>query len=170
MNLCEFFEYMDPETDVIVEWNEEVIFSAKVCDISEEESVMYWIRPESIVFKDGVMLIKVEHQEEINKQIKENRKSAFLEDVTNHADNIKERIRILEAIVWAQKHHNQIMYMSENAEGSVEFRGQLMEQCGFDENQAQAIMDMRNRAFTRQERERVLEEFQMLLCKEKILS
>ena len=93
MNLSDFFEYMDPETVVIVEWNGEVIFSSKVCDISEEESVMYWIRSESIILKDdGEMLIKVVHQEEINKQIKENRKSACSEDVTNHADSIKGRI------------------------------------------------------------------------------
>ena len=61
MNLCDFFEYMDPETDVIVEWNGEKIFSSKVCNISEDETVMYWIKSESIVLKDGVMLIPVEH-------------------------------------------------------------------------------------------------------------
>ena len=69
MNLCDFFEYMDPETDVIVEWNGENIFSSKVCNISEDESVMYWIKSESIVLKDGVMIIPVEHQDEINKRI-----------------------------------------------------------------------------------------------------
>ena len=71
MNLCDFFEYMDPETDVIVEWNGEKIFSSKVCNISEDESVMYWIKSGSIVFKDGVMLIPVEHQDEINKYANE---------------------------------------------------------------------------------------------------
>lgn len=168
MNLCEFFECMESETVVTVEWNGEAIFSAKICDISEDESVMYWIKSESIVLKDGVMLIPVEHQDEINKQIEESRKSVFLEDVTNCADSIKSRKRNLEAIVWAQEHHNQIMYMSENAKDSVDFREQLMEQFGFNENQAQAIMDMRNRSFTIQERECVQEELQMLLCKEKI--
>ena len=64
MNLCEFFECMDPETIVIVEWNGENIFSSKVCNISEDESVMYWIKSESIVFKDGVMIIPVEYQRE----------------------------------------------------------------------------------------------------------
>ena len=170
MNLCDFFEYMDPETDVIVEWNGEKIFSSKVCNISEDETVMYWIKSESIVLKDGVMLIPVEHQEEINKRIEENRKSVCLVDVANHADSINERIKKLEAIVWAQEHHNQIMYMSKKAKDSVDFREQLIEQFGFDENQAQAIMDMRNRAFTTQERERVQEELQRLLCKQKHFS
>ena len=59
MNLCEFFECMDPETVVIVECNGENIFLSKVCDISEDESVAYWIKSKSIVFKDGVMLIPV---------------------------------------------------------------------------------------------------------------
>ena len=72
MNLCDFFEYMDPETDVIVEWNGENIFSSKVCNISEDESVMYWIKLESIVLKDGAMIIPVEHQDEINKRIEAN--------------------------------------------------------------------------------------------------
>lgn len=170
MNLCEFFECMDSETDVIVEWNGENIFSSKVCNISEDESVMYWIKSESIVLKDGVMIIPVEHQDEINKRIEANRKSAGLEDVTDRADNIKGRIRNLEAIVWTYEHHNQIMYMSDNAKDSMDFRKQLKEQFGFDENQAQAIMDMRNKSFTLQERERVQEELQRLLCKQKHLS
>ena len=71
MNLSDFFEYMNPETVVIVEWNGEAMFSSKVCDISEDESVMYWIRSESIILKDGVMLIPVEHQEE-NKKFSSN--------------------------------------------------------------------------------------------------
>lgn len=99
MNLSEFFEYMDSETIVVVEWNGEAIFSSKICDISEDESVMYGIKSESIVLKDGVMLIQVEHQDEINNQIEENRNNASLEDVTNRVDNISGRIRILEAIV-----------------------------------------------------------------------
>ena len=71
MNLCEFFECMDPETVVIVECNGENIFFSFVCDISEDESVAYWIKSKSIVFKDGVMLIPVEHQDEINKYANE---------------------------------------------------------------------------------------------------
>lgn len=65
MNLCDFFEYIDPETNVIVVWKGENIFSSKVCNISEDESVMYWIKSESIVLKeDGVMIIPVEHQDD----------------------------------------------------------------------------------------------------------
>ena len=71
MNLCEFFECMAPETVVIVECNGENVFSSKVCNISEDESVAYWIKSKSIVFKDGVMLIPVEHQDEINKYANE---------------------------------------------------------------------------------------------------
>lgn len=71
MNLGEFFECMSPETVVVIEWNGEEIFSSKIGDISEDEAVLYWIKAESIVFKDGVMYIPVEHQDENNKQIDE---------------------------------------------------------------------------------------------------
>ena len=158
MNLSEFFECMDSETLVVVEWNGEAIFSSKICDISEDESVMYWIKSESIVLKDGVMLIQVEHQDEINNQIEENRNNASLEDVTNRVNSISGRIRILEAIVWAQEHHAQILYISEKSEDATDFRTQLVEQFSFDDNQAQAIIDMRNRVFTLQERTRISEE------------
>lgn len=62
------------------------------------------------------------------------------------------------------------MYISDKSKDSMDFRNQLIEQFGFEEDQAQAIMDMRNRAFTIQGRECVQEELQMLLCKEKHLS
>ncbi|MGN0494769.1 MAG: hypothetical protein ACI4GW_00940 [Lachnospiraceae bacterium] len=88
----------------------------------------------------------------------------FAEYIADYTDSIKERISILEAVAWAQEHHNQIMYMSDTAKDYEDFKCQLMEQYGFDENQAQAIIDMSNRNFTMQERERVREELNMLLC------
>lgn len=167
MNLGEFFECMAPETMVVIEWNGEEIFSSKICDISEDESVFYWIKAGSIVFKDGVMYIPVKYQDEINKQIEGSKNCACIEDVVNRVDNIRRRIRNLEAIVWAQEHHAQMMHISEESEDTTDFRNQLMEQFSFHRNQAQAIIDMRNGVFTLQERRRVREELRMLLCKEK---
>lgn len=161
MNLNEFSECMAPETIVVIEWNGEEIFSSKICDISEDESVLYWIITESIVLKDGVMHIPVEHQDTINKQLEENLDSAFIEDIANRVDDF--RIRNLEAIVWAQEHHAQIMYISDKSENTTDFKNQLMEQFSFDRAQAETIIDMRNRVFTLQERKRAREELQMLL-------
>ena len=62
------------------------------------------------------------------------------------------------------------MHISEKSEDTTDFRTHLVEQFSFDENQAQAIIDMRNRVFTLQERKRISEELQLLLCKEKTLS
>ena len=166
MNLSEFFECMNPETSVAIEWNGEEIFSSKVCDISEDESVMYWIKAESIVLKDGIMYIPVEHHDEINMQLEEKRSSTCIENVENRADNISERIRNLEAIVWAQEHYAQLMYISEKSEDKTDFKNQLMKQFCFDANQAQAITDMRSSIFTLQERKRVREELWQLLSKE----
>lgn len=88
----------------------------------------------------------------------------FAEYIAEYTDNIKERISILEAIAWAQEHHNQIMYMSDDAIDDADFKCKLMEQYGFDGNQAGAIMDMSNKNFTIRERERVRELLDILLC------
>jgi DNA gyrase/topoisomerase IV subunit A len=77
----------------------------------------------------------------------------------------EKRIQILEAIVWAQEHHNQVMYLSDESENSSDYRNQLMEKYGFDYHQAQAIIEMRNSAFTIQERDKVKAELQKLLSK-----
>lgn len=110
--------------------------------------------------------VPLEHQDKINQEIENKRKTAEIEETTDF-ESIDSRIRILEAIIWAQEHHNQIMYLSDTAENSVDFRNQLMEKYSFDEKQSQAIMDMRSKEYTIQEKMRVKEELHMLLCKGK---
>ena len=74
-----------------------------------------------------------------------------------------ERIKILEAIIWVQEHHNQVMYLSDISADSNDYRNHLMEQYGFDYVQAQAIVDMRSKAFTMKYREEAKEELMELL-------
>lgn len=75
------------------------------------------------------------------------------------------RIQILEAIIWAQEHKHQVMYLSDISENGNDYREQLMEQYGFDYYQAQAIVDMRIKTFTIQEKERTKEELSELMEK-----
>lgn len=78
-------------------------------------------------------------------------------------ENNKKRIQILEAIIWAQEHHNQVMHWADISIASKDYRENLMEQYGFDYDQAEAIADMRNTAFTIQAREKVKSELMELL-------
>ena len=77
----------------------------------------------------------------------------------------KERLHILEAVKWAQEHPQQIMYMSNESENKEEFMAELMNQYGFDEVQAIVIIDIRARAFTKKEKEKVNNEIQEILGK-----
>lgn len=77
--------------------------------------------------------------------------------------DIMKRIQILEAIIWAQEHQHQVMYLSDVSENGNDYREQLMEQYGFDYDQAQAIMDMRIKAFTIQEKEKMKAELSELM-------
>ena len=78
------------------------------------------------------------------------------------------RIQILEAIIWAQEHQHQVMYLSDISDNGNDYREQLMKQYGFDYDQAQTIMDMRIKAFTIQEKERTKAELSELFMKNNI--
>lgn len=97
-----------------------------------------------------------------------NRLGDFAEYINDYADKIKLRIGILEAIIWAQEHHNQVMDLSDNAMDYADFKNQLTVHYGFEEDQACAIIDMRNKAFTVHEKKRTQEELQKLLTEESI--
>ncbi|MEE1101982.1 MAG: hypothetical protein U0K86_10945 [Agathobacter sp.] len=69
MNLFEFLENINPDNNVVIEYNQKVIFDSKVCEITKEDACVYWIIPESIVLEDDCkMHIFVEHQEEIDRK------------------------------------------------------------------------------------------------------
>lgn len=88
MNLCEFLEDIHPDSYVIVEMDEKIIFASKVHDIAEEDSCMYWIKSKSIMFKeDGIIHISVEDEEAVDREIEENLKRRFSNILSNIIDD-----------------------------------------------------------------------------------
>ena len=84
----------------------------------------------------------------------------FAEYIIDRLEKTKERIEILESIKWAQEHQNQVYYIVEHALDNIDAKIQIMQQFKFSENQAQAIIDMRVRAFSIDEREKIANELQ----------
>lgn len=256
MNLFDFLENWHPNTLIIVEAEDNIIFEGTVKDIPLEISCKYWVQ-EGTVRKDGEkVVIPVEYEAEINRRIEEQNSISFSDILSNilsiidshdylketfesmvrsahsytyyrknwnrfsietlgrcnkertinhdsfieainslsrlieeesisglvpwrvalgndrkiigdfaeyiidRLEKAKERIEILESIKWAQEHQNQVYYIVEHALDSIDAKIQIMHQFKFSENQAQAIIDMRVRAFSVDEREKIANELQ----------
>lgn len=256
MNLFDFLENWHPNTLIIVEVEDNIIFEGTVKDIPLEISCKYWVQ-EGMVRKDGEkVVIPVEYEAEINRRIEEQNSISFSDILSNilsiidsndylkeafesmvrsahsytyyrknwnrfsietlgrcnkertinhdsfieainslsglieeesisglvpwrvalgndrkiigdfaeyiidRLEKAKERIEILESIKWAQEHQNQVYYIVEHALDSIDAKIQIMQQFKFSENQAQAIIDMRVRAFSVDEREKIANELQ----------
>lgn len=256
MNLFDFLENWHPNTLIIVEVEDNIIFEGTVKDIPLEISCKYWVQ-EGTVRKDGEkVVIPVEYEAEINRRIEEQNSISFSDILSNilsiidsndylkeafesmvrsahsytyyrknwnrfsietlgrcneertinhdsfieainslsglieeesisglvpwrvalgndrkiigdfaeyiidRLEKAKERIEILESIKWAQEHQNQVYYIVEHALDSIDAKIQIMQQFKFSENQAQAIIDMRVRAFSVDEREKIANELQ----------
>lgn len=256
MNLFDFLENWHPNTLIIVEVEDNIIFEGTVKDIPLEISCKYWVQ-EGTVRKDGEkVVIPVEYEAEINRRIEEQNSISFSDILSNilsiidsndylkeafesmvrsahsytyyrknwnrfsietlgrcnkertinhdsfieainslsglieeesisglvpwrvalgndrkiigdfaeyiidRLEKAKERIEILESIKSAQEHQNQVYYIVEHALDSIDAKIQIMQQFKFSENQAQAIIDMRVRAFSVDEREKIANELQ----------
>ena len=256
MNLFDFLENWHPNTLIIVEVEDNIIFEGTVKDIPLEISCKYWVQ-EGTVRKDGEkVVIPVEYEAEINRRIEEQNSISFSDILSNilsiidsndylkeafesmvrsahsytyyrknwnrfsietlgrcnkertinhdsfieainslsglieeesisglvpwrvalgndrkiigdfaeyiidRLEKAKERIEILESIKWAQEHQNQVYYIVQHALDSIDAKIQIMQQFKFSENQAQAIIDMRVRAFSVDEREKIANELQ----------
>ena len=256
MNLFDFLENWHPNTLIIVEVEDNIIFEGTVKDMPLEISCKYWVQ-EGTVRKDGEkVVIPVEYEAEINRRIEEQNSISFSDILSNilsiidsndylkeafesmvrsahsytyyrknwnrfsietlgrcnkertinhdsfieainslsglieeesisglvpwrvalgndrkiigdfaeyiidRLEKAKERIEILESIKWAQEHQNQVYYIVEHALDSIDAKIQIMQQFKFSENQAQAIIDMRVRAFSVDEREKIANELQ----------
>ena len=256
MNLFDFLENWHPNTLIIVEVEDNIIFEGTVKDLPLEISCKYWVQ-EGTVRKDGEkVVIPVEYEAEINRRIEEQNSISFSDILSNilsiidsndylkeafesmvrsahsytyyrknwnrfsietlgrcnkertinhdsfieainslsglieeesisglvpwrvalgndrkiigdfaeyiidRLEKAKERIEILESIKWAQEHQNQVYYIVEHALDSIDAKIQIMQQFKFSENQAQAIIDMRVRAFSVDEREKIANELQ----------
>ena len=256
MNLFDFLENWHPNTLIIVEAEDNIIFEGTVKDIPLEISCKYWVQ-EGTVRKDGEkVVIPVKYEAEINRRIEEQNSISFSDIISNilsiidsndylkeafesmvrsahsytyyrknwnrfsietlgrcnkertinhdsfieainslsglieeesisglvpwrvalgndrkiigdfaeyiidRLEKTKERIEILESIKWAQEHQNQVYYIVEHALDNIDAKIQIMQQFKFSENQAQAIIDMRVRAFSIDEREKIANELQ----------
>ena len=91
----------------------------------------------------------------------------YLSDYNTATDKekIKQRIHILSAVMWAQEHHNQIMYLVDSSKDKACFQEMLMEYYNFDREQACAISDMRMSVYIALEKDRTKKEIQELLMK-----
>lgn len=256
MNLFDFLENWHPNTLIIVEAEDNIIFEGTVKDIPLEISCKYWVQ-EGTVRKDGEkVVIPVKYEAEINRRIEEQNSISFSDILSNilsiidsndylkeafesmvrsahsytyyrknwnrfsietlgrcnkertinhdsfieainslsglieeesisglvpwrvalgndrkiigdfaeyiidRLEKTKERIEILESIKWAQEHQNQVYYIVEHALDNIDAKIQIMQQFKFSENQAQAIIDMRVRAFSIDERDKIANELQ----------
>ena len=61
MNLLEFLENWDDNTQVLVEKNTEKIFSGKIADMSENVACRYWIQKAGVNYYNELMHIAVEN-------------------------------------------------------------------------------------------------------------
>lgn len=61
MNLLEFLENWDDNTQVLVEKNTEKIFSGKIADMSENVACRYWIQKAGVKYHNEIMHIAVEN-------------------------------------------------------------------------------------------------------------
>ena len=89
----------------------------------------------------------------------------FAEYIMDTISNVKERVEIVEAIIWAQDHRNQILHCVEESIDDADARRRITELFNFNFNQAQAIIDMRVRVFNKTGRVKMQEELVKLLEK-----
>lgn len=83
MNLFDFLENWHPNTLIIVEAEDNIIFEGTVKDIPLEISCKYWVQ-EGTVRKDGEkVVIPVEYEAEINRRIEEQNSISFSDILSN---------------------------------------------------------------------------------------
>lgn len=83
MNLFDFLENWHPNTLIIVEVEDNIIFEGTVKDIPLEISCKYWVQ-EGTVRKDGEkVVIPVEYEAEINRRIEEQNSISFSDILSN---------------------------------------------------------------------------------------
>lgn len=62
----------------------------------------------------------------------------------------EERLDVLEALLWAAKHFNQIMFLMTTAENVMDAKKQLEDKYRFNKMQAEMIVNMRISRFTKE--------------------
>ena len=256
MNLFEFLEIWHPNTPIVVEFNDKQIYNGIVKEVPLEIQCKYWVKEGMVKNARDSMIIPVEHEDEINRRLKEQNtvsyfdilqniiddseatnttkeafhsmiRSAgqynyfrknwnrfpidtldqrskertlshdnfiseinglaeivktetkkrlipwrvalgndrhklgdFAEYIMDYIEKTKGRIEILKAIKWAQEQKDKLTDLVYHSMSNNPAKEQIMEQCNFTNEQAQAIIDMRMKAFSKKERDKISEELQ----------
>lgn len=160
INLQEFLENIDLETKIRVMNNDNCIFDGCVKDISEDKSSKYCVLLQKTVLTDTRVEIWVEHEEEVNRRRRAEREAYRNSENGKKevVERLKDRIHIIEAIVWAQAHWREVAEVIYSSANSSEAKRRLIEAYHFDEAQVQAVVDMRMRGICQYEREKLGEE------------
>lgn len=84
------------------------------------------------------------------------------DDFTERLARKRERLTILEAIRWAQNNYDLMLSVINESQDVWTAKESLQNLFGFQECQAQAIVDMRVRAFSKTEKEKISAEMDEL--------
>ena len=87
----------------------------------------------------------------------------FAEYISHVIEVVLVRQKTLEAIKWAQEHHDIVGDIIAGAVDSMNARQHLMDQFGFSMEQTRAIINMRLRIFCDEERKKISEEIDSLI-------
>lgn len=111
-------------------------------------------------FNELIQYIELQTKENDWKKITNDRKSAgdFAEYIVRKKETIEERLDILGALSWALKYQAQVMFLINESRDTKDAKNKMVNQYGFHDRQAQAIIDMRLRAFTLPEKEKLAKE------------
>ena len=78
----------------------------------------------------------------------------------------EERLEVMEAILWATKHFNQIIFLITTAKNVADAKKQLEEKYRFNKIQAEMVVNMRVNSFTKERMEGIEKEVQE--CQNKV--
>lgn len=134
----------------------------ELCRKNTERSALHDIFMLSL--QDLVRHIEPEVHEKLPDKYSTNRKIAgdFAEYLVQKKENLEQRMHILCAINQAQKHSDRVLSVINDSCDMQTAKRNIQNLFGFQEDQAQAIVDMRLRAFFGREKEQIAVEIREL--------
>lgn len=134
----------------------------ELCRKNTERSALHDIF--MMTLQELVRHIEPEVHEKLPDKYSTNRKIAgnFAEYLVQRKENLEQRMHILCAINQAQKHSNRVMTVINDSCDTQVAKRNIQNLFGFQEDQAQAIVDMRLRAFFGREKEQIAVEIREL--------
>lgn len=108
MNLSEFLENWNSDTQIFVATSTEKIFCGKVSDMSEDVACKYWIPKTGVKYDKEIMYITVEHENEVNRKLEERNSisfSAVWENIKKDAKLNEETKKQFDSMIKAANHY-----------------------------------------------------------------